>query len=385
MRGSWKIARLAGIDVRIHATFLLLLAWVGWSGYREAGELAGAVGGLLLIAMLFALVVLHELGHALAARRCGIATRDITLLPIGGVARLERMPSEPRQQLLVALAGPAVNVLLAVVFAAIAALIGAELVPRGSQSPGLLAQLVYINVALALFNLLPAFPMDGGRALRALLALRLDGLRATQIAAGLGQAIAIVLGVTGLFLSPVLMLVGVFVWFGARAELHAAQLEGTLTGLPVIAAAQRQLQTVADHEALETAVNRTLASFQHDFPVLAGGRVVGLLSYRTMLEALRSHGPEVRISEVMDPAPASVSAREPLSRALSELQASDGRCLLVLGKGDRLAGLLTLEGVGELVAVREAIREGERRRATAQTLRATLTTDHAKVPALTPR
>src|SRR5581483_5320297 len=211
---SWKLGRIAGIDVYVHATFALLLLWVGFVNYAPRQSLADALAGLAFILCLFAVVVLHELGHALTARRYGIKTRDITLLPIGGVARLERMPSDPTQELLVALAGPAVNVVLAgLLFAVLAARgwavgsveqLAAELSTFGGN---LLLQLFVANVFLALFNLLPAFPMDGGRVLRALLAMRMDYVKATRIAAGVGQMMAVLFGIVGLLGNPFLLII----------------------------------------------------------------------------------------------------------------------------------------------------------------------------------
>ena len=174
MSGSWRIGRIAGIDVYVHFTFLLLLGWVAISHYLAHGDLAEAMSGLAFILALFGIVVLHELGHALAARRYGIRTRDITLLPIGGVARLERMPEDPWQELVVALAGPAVNVVLAAgIYFALALGRGVESLDESVRvGGGLLDQLFWVNVSLVAFNVLPAFPMDGGRVLRALLAMR---------------------------------------------------------------------------------------------------------------------------------------------------------------------------------------------------------------------
>jgi Zn-dependent protease len=228
MRWSWRVARVAGIDIHVHATFLLLLAWIGFAGYRRTGTPAGAAAGIGFVLLLFLIVVLHEYGHALTARRYGIPTRDITLLPIGGVARLERMPREPRQELVIALAGPAVNVVLALLLWLGLTLTGGAgaaepMAPADERFMGraLAQQLLTANVWLAGFNLIPAFPMDGGRVLRAVLAMRSgDHARATVRAASIGRAIAVVFGLVGLFVwqNPMLVFIALFVCSARRAR-----------------------------------------------------------------------------------------------------------------------------------------------------------------------
>ncbi len=187
MRWSFKLARIAGIDVCVHVTFLLLLAFIGFSALASGGA-AAAIEGVIYVCLVFLCVLLHEFGHALAARRYGIRTPDITLLPIGGVARLERMPEKPSQELVVAIAGPLVNVVIALLLFPFA---------RGSLDPviiqnvgvGLVTKLFITNVILVVFNMIPAFPMDGGRVLRAFLAMRMDYAKATNIAATIGQSL----------------------------------------------------------------------------------------------------------------------------------------------------------------------------------------------------
>jgi Zn-dependent protease len=228
MRWSWRIGRLAGIALYVHATFLLLLAWVAFREWTYG--MVAVAAALVYIVALFAIVVLHELGHALTARRYGIRTRDIILLPIGGVARLERMPRDPRQELLVALAGPAVNVAIAIVLYALLRLTGAPpaadlyTVDLVSSTRAFVYQLVVVNIMLAVFNLIPAFPMDGGRVLRALLAMRMSSyVRATAIAARVGRVLAVVLGFVGVykFQNPFWVLIALFVWMGAGSEAAA--------------------------------------------------------------------------------------------------------------------------------------------------------------------
>jgi len=230
MRWSWRIGRVAGIKISVHVTFLLILLWIVVEEY-SFGVRAMAGSALYMVA-LFTIVVMHELGHALTARRFGIVTRDIILLPIGGVARLERMPRNPRQELLVAVAGPAVNVALALALLGIVRLTGP--LPAASlydfdallSVRGFLYQLVFVNVVLALFNMLPAFPMDGGRVLRALLAMRMSSYaRATGIAARIGRVLALALAAAGLYglRNPFWVLIALFVWMAAGTEAAAVR------------------------------------------------------------------------------------------------------------------------------------------------------------------
>lgn len=367
MKWSWKIGRLAGIEVRVHATFFLLVTWVAWGNYAAQGSAQAALDGVLFIALLFGIVVLHELGHALTARRYGVATRDITLLPIGGVARLERMPDNPRHELAVAVAGPAVNVVLAAALAGVGLALGIDLRP-GAATNNLLAQLVWINVALATFNMLPAFPLDGGRALRAFLAMRMPDVRATEVAATLGQSLAVVLGIVGLFGNVVLLLIAVFIWMGARAEVSAAQIKDVMSGLTAGQAAIRELHVMHPGDRVSTAVEHALHGFQRDFPVLERGQIAGVLSNRALLSALSEDGRDLVIATVMEPNPAIVPSTMGLSKALETLQTAPCHCVLVVDDGGKLAGMLTVDAVGELVAVREAVRKHEHPRPSASRL-----------------
>ena len=264
MKWSWRIARIAGIDLYVHVTFLILVGWVALSHYLARQSAADAFTGVAFIFSLFGIVVLHELGHALTARRFGIPTRDITLLPIGGVARLDRMPQDPKQELLVALAGPAVNVVLAAILFVVLEL-GQGLSAYGDVvrvGGRFLDQLFWVNVSLAAFNLLPAFPMDGGRVLRGLLALRMDYLRATQLAAGIGQAMAVLFGFVGLFTNPFLVFIALFVWLGAAGEASMVQMRSALAGIPVQKAMVTDFRTLAPDDPLGRAVDYVLAGFR---------------------------------------------------------------------------------------------------------------------------
>ena len=301
MKWSWKIGEFAGIGVYMHATFLLLIGWIALTNLWAGGTAASALQGVLFILLLFACVVAHEYGHALTARRYGIKTRDITLLPIGGVARLERMPDQPIQELWVALAGPAVNVVIAVLLFAWLLLSGglAPLDTLSVTGGSLLERLMVVNISLVLFNLLPAFPMDGGRVVRALLALRLEYSRVTQIAATLGQGMALLLGLIGLFTNPLLIFTALFVWIGAAQESGMAQVKSALAGIPLRRAMITDFRSLTPEDALSRAVDLVLAGAQQDFPVVSGSRVAGILTRSDLLVALRQRGEYTLVADVM--------------------------------------------------------------------------------------
>ena len=365
MRWSYRIARVAGIDVYLHATFLLLLAWIGFGAYRSGGAPA-AVEGVVLILVVFAIVVMHELGHALVARRFGIPTKDITLLPIGGVARLQSMPREPRQELAIAVAGPAVNVALALLIAAILAATGRLGSPAAIFAAdegtltggGLLRQLLQINVVILLFNLIPAFPMDGGRVLRALLAVRSgDYARATVQAARVGRLFALIFGIVGLFVPgapPTLVLIALFVWLAAAGEAASVTQSAVLEGVPIQRVMITDLRTLAPGDPLSRAAEYMLAGFQQDFPVLDRGTVVGVLTRSALVQALGRRPPTSPVDEVMLREFQVADPGEPVEGALARLRDSGCQSLPVV-RGHELLGLLTLENVGEYMMIQAAL------------------------------
>lgn len=351
---SWRVGTVGGIDLYVHATFVLLLAWVAlghWAAHHSAVE---ALRGVLLISTVFAIVVLHELGHALTAKRFGIRTFDITLLPIGGIARLERMPEDPKQELLVAIAGPAVNVVLAGVFLGLSVLLREPLDSTQLATAGpFFPQLMWINVGLAVFNMLPAFPMDGGRVLRAVLAMRMPHMRATDAAARLGQALALGLGLVGLFFNPVLVFVALFVWMGAREEAAAEHVRFSLQGIRVGDAMVTGFGVLLPHETVDHAVDHVLSGFQEDFPVVDGDAVVGILTRADLLRAIAAGRRDAAVHEVMKPGVAVVELDEPLHEALQRLGPSAGHAVPVVHRGT-LVGLLTAERIGEIVMMRSS-------------------------------
>jgi Zn-dependent protease/CBS domain-containing protein len=364
MKWSWRVGSISGIALYIHATFLLLLAWVAIGEYQSSRSASAAASGVAFVLAVFATVVLHELGHAFAARRYGIRTRDITLLPIGGVARLERMPREPSQELVVALAGPMVNVVIAGLLylwlritGGVPAFVDSATLSAGFLERGFLARLLAVNLWLVLFNLIPAFPMDGGRVLRALLAMRNgDYAKATETAARVGRFFALVFGVLGLFVvgNPFLVFIALFVWLGAAGEAAAAQTTAMLDGVPIQRLMITDVETLRADDPLSRPVRLILDGFQQDFPVVEDGIVRGMLTRSALLKALAEKGESARVGDVMDREFQQAAPGEDAEDVLARLKSCGCHSLPVIRDG-QLLGVLTMDNVGEYVMVRSAL------------------------------
>jgi len=371
MRWSWKIATVAGIPVRMHATFLLLLVWVFWSSLEEGSSLEKAALGVAFILAIFVCVVLHELGHALTGRRFGVHTRDITLLPIGGVARLDRIPKEPGQEIAIAVAGPAVNVVIAGVLLLVMHFSSRvyDLSDPRLYDRSFLAGLFKINAWLVAFNLIPAFPMDGGRVLRALLATRLDYVRATRVAANVGQGIAFLFAIVGVIgipgwapPNPLLLFIALFVFIGAGQESAFVQMRSVFDGVPVSRAMIRDFRALRPEDPLSRAVELLLNGHQQDFPVL--GRSdrdppLGILARSDLLKALAGGGAERTVGEFTRTC-GTAEPHEPLEAVFQKMQESACPALPVVEPGRGIVGMVTLENVGEFAMVQAAL-GGERR------------------------
>ncbi|GIW80722.1 MAG: protease [Gemmatales bacterium] len=363
MKWSWKIGEVAGIGIYVHATFVILIAWLAMSHWLAERNVAMVLAGVGFILALFGCVLLHELGHALAAKRYGIKTRDITLLPIGGLARLERMPDDPKQELVVALAGPAVNVVIAAVLAVVMSLTS-TFVPAenvGIVEGPFLQRLLTVNIILVLFNLLPAFPMDGGRVLRALLAMRMEYTTATHVAASIGQAMAFLFGMIGLFFNPFLLFIALFVWIGAAQEASMVQMKTALGGIPVSRAMLTDFKTVSPHDSLRDVIELTLTGSQKDFPVVENGKVVGILTQGDLLAALARRGSDVPVAEVMQRDVHSADSHDMLENVLAELEHDKCHTLPVIHNGE-LVGLMTMDNVGEFLRIQAALESRKTRK-----------------------
>lgn len=356
MKWSLKLGTYAGIGVYLHWTFALLIGWIFLVHLTAGQTVTQAFAGVGFILALFACVVLHEFGHALTAKRYGVQTRDITLLPIGGVARLERMPEKPMQEFWVAVAGPAVNVLIAAgLFAILLGLDRAGQLREVQWFQGrFLAQLMWVNLFIVAFNLLPAFPMDGGRVLRALLATHLGRRRATVIAANIGQGMAILFGVTGFFINPFLIFIAIFVYLGAQAEAAHVETQSALAGLRVRDAMMTRFRTLSTQDTLARAVEELLAGSQQDFPVVTNGEIRGILRRNDLVKALAEGRRDVPVETAMSRECHPVDAADVLTRTLETMRTRECATVPVLA-GGRLAGLLTFENISEVLMVNAAL------------------------------
>ena len=372
MSWSFRIARLFGVDVKVHVTFVLLLGIQAILGYQAAGP-----EGLLLAfrtLLVFGCVVLHEFGHILTARRFGIQTRDVVLLPIGGVARLERLPDRPREELLIAVAGPAVNLVLGLLLGAYLAARGVPMLTflgsaipaalfgtTGGPDPLMTAPLPWflllVNVLLLGFNLLPAYPMDGGRVLRALLATRLGHVRATRIAATVGQGLAMIAGVYGLLGGDYLfMLLALFVFLAAGQEAAMVAARAAGRGIIVDQMMVTRYISIPLYATLRQAVDLLLEGEQREFPVLDNvGAIRGLLTRDNLIHGLAARGPDSAVSEAMTQPVQTLPLGLSFDEALGRLRASGLPALPVVDVRGHLVGMLTMDTITDLILVRQAV------------------------------
>jgi Zn-dependent protease/CBS domain-containing protein len=364
MGWSVNIGTIAGTAVRIHITFLLFLVWIFVASYLSGGAQA-AWSGTAFMVLLFVCVLAHEFGHIFTARAFGVQTPDVTLLPIGGVARLERIPEKPREEFLIAVAGPLVNVAIAFALVAFAgaSLDATHLAAVETTRTSMLDKLASVNLFLAAFNMIPAFPMDGGRVLRALLSIRLGFARATDVAATIGQWVAFGLGFLGLLYNPMLIFIAIFVYLAAASEARLVSLRAMSRGVPVSSAMMTQFATLAPEAHIDEAVETLLRTSQSEFPVVdSTGRLVGLLGRDGMIRALKQLGPDARVAEAMVAQVPTIGYRQTLDEAFRILQAKSAPAVGVVDAAGRLVGLVTPETLGEMLLVGGAMPQGFRLR-----------------------
>ena len=350
-QGSVWSLRLLGVPIRLHFTFVLLLVFLIVIGL--GGNQSMAYYAAYLIA-LFASVLLHELGHAWVGSRYGIRTLEVVMFPIGGVSRMDRAPN-PREELWIALAGPLVNLVLAGALFALLyyrhAIVGMRDLLQPTDT-NLIERIAFGNLILALFNFIPAFPMDGGRVLRSVLARFKPENEATRIAAWAGRMLAISMGLYGLLATHFLLVfVAFFVYLGAAQESAAAMGRTRTAGIPVRTAMVTEFHTLTHGSTIRDAANLLLSTSQQDFPVVHGEQVLGLLGRNALLRALAHDGQEAYVGGAMDRDPPMLSPDQDLAEVLP-LMAQSGMCALVMEGGERLVGMLTAENLSQFLLLR---------------------------------
>ena len=357
IRGSLALGSVSGIKLYVHWTFLILVGWVTFNSLRAGADTLGTLLMIGILLIVFACVLLHELGHALAAKRYGIHTTDITLLPIGGLANLERIPEDPKQEFVVAIAGPAVNVVIGFFLLGLAYVTGGpftmdQVLMR--EEAGVILTLASINLWLVVFNLIPAFPMDGGRVLRALLAMTINRVKATKIAARIGQICAVGFGIYGITDGqPFLVLIALFVFFGAGMESRAVESNAYLEGYKVLNAMRTRFSVLQVTDSLARAVQELLAGGDKDFVVMDGEHFSGLLTRGAIMKAIYEKQFEVYVGTLADRDVYAVSPDEPLKEAHNVLSASKQGFLPVIDHG-KLVGVVDAENILEFMMIKQA-------------------------------
>lgn len=354
MKGVLKLGKVSGIGIEVHWTFTLLLLWVAFLEVQRGGNTTSILVNMALVIVLFFCVVLHELGHALTAKRFGIKTKQITLLPIGGVASLEKIPEKPAQELLVALAGPAVNVLIAFIlllFIPIQSYLGldVEAVDKLVNAPDAQTFLFFLfiaNLMLVVFNMIPAFPMDGGRVFRALLSFQLGRVKATEIAAGLGQILAVLFFVLGLMLNPFLILIALFIFFGAYGENQMVKQGALLKGHLVEEAMLTNITILAPSTSVEEVIAIILKGTEKHFLVAEENEILGTVDHKVILKyAKESQRP---VSEIMKKEVQQVESSTEIMSAFEKL-AKVKNGLLAVTKNKELVGAIDRTNIGEFI------------------------------------
>jgi len=369
MGSAFKIGRIFGIDVKVHWTFFLLLLFFGYLGFQDSQSIAGTFVTILLVLALFVCVLLHEFGHSIVAQRLGLEVPDITLLPIGGVARLKTLPEKPWDEVKIAVAGPLVNVVLAPIFFALAFFFGVDLTqvsnPITAQSSpgGALFYLGIINVALVVFNMIPAFPLDGGRVLRGLLATRFGAVRATDISAAIGQSLAFglfLLAILGPSINPLLALIAVFIFFGASGEAQMVRQREVTRGLTVsdVMGVRRRTETVTPYHNFGQILDMVVHGYQTDFPVVEeDGRLAGMLTRTEIFSAAHSPNQYRNVRDLMlTDFPVVSPDADLFAEGNRILQESGLRAIPVCDDGTaagNLVGMLTVDDIGQANLLRD--------------------------------
>jgi Zn-dependent protease/predicted transcriptional regulator len=362
MKWSLFVGKVSGIKIYIHWTFLILIFWVIASGERLGYGTEEILWNLGFIMAIFACIVLHELGHALTAKQFNFKTRHITLLPIGGVAQIEGLPDKPVQEFLVASMGPVVNLAISFILFIILKIINAYPLPSGDMhlsKETFIFQLYTVNIFLALFNLIPAFPMDGGRILRAILSIKLSRLRATRIAAYVAQFIAILFIFLGFLYNPFLVLIGLFVLVGARTEAGMEETKSLLNNIKISDVLMHNYSELQIGEPVSKAVSVMLDSQERSFIIKDDGTVKGTLSKREILEGLSRFGADVPIEQIMRTKIVPLHEQDKINEVM-QIFSEGTDTLMPVFEGDKITGVINLENIYEFVEVQSALNRSEK-------------------------
>lgn len=363
MKGSIKIGRIAGINIFIHWTFAILIAYIIFSNYSAGKSSTQVVWTIIFVCSIFVTIFLHELGHALAAKRYNIKTRDITLLPIGGLARLETIPEKPIEELVVAIAGPLVNVGLAIITGLLITFPGeAEMKAQllsGINGENFFLNFFIINLWLAFFNLIPAFPMDGGRVFRAILAMNMQRHLATALAARIGQLLAVGFVFAGFFSNPFLIFIGLFIILGAQAETENTRIGFFLRGHMVRDIVMTNFETIDENETIKVSVQKLLNGQGKDFLVLKNGSPSGTLNRAGIIEALSRSGENTPVGAAMDRKIIKVEAGQEIEIVYREMLSANSNFVLVY-ENHQFRGVLDLENILEYIMIQGALENKKR-------------------------
>jgi len=357
MKGAIKIGKIAGIDIYLHWTFSILIAYITFIHYKEGQNLQQISWAIFFIVCVFVTVILHELGHAITAKKFKINTKDIIILPIGGLARFETIPEKPKEEFIVSFAGPAVNMLIALISSFFIPLndINSLKMQLTSSVNGsnFMLNFFIVNVWLALFNLIPAFPMDGGRVLRAALSLFLNRRLATNIAARIGQALAVMFIIGGFFVNPFLVLIGFYIFLGAQAEEEYIFTNSILQKYKVKDAIMNSVQRLNSNDTIKSAIQLLFNSTDDNFLIYENDRYVGIITREEIINSLSSHAENEEIQNIMTKNIVFLDADEPLDNAYKQLQIRQPNVMPVL-ENNNLIGTLTVKNILDFLLIKDA-------------------------------
>lgn len=360
MKGSFKIGSIAGINLFIHWTFAILIAYIIFSSYRAGQNAQQILWSVLFVLSIFVTVVLHEMGHALAAKKFNIITRDITLLPIGGLARLETIPEKPKEELIVAIAGPVVNITIAVIIGLFITIPEVknlnEQLSNGINATNFFLAFYFVNLWLAIFNFIPAFPMDGGRVLRALLAMKFERHIATNIAARIGQVLALGFIILGFYYNPFLIFIGLFIILSAQAEAEYTQIKSMLKGYQAKDVLMKHYQKLDGGEKIKKAVKMLLDGQSKNFLVLKDNEPVGTLSRNEIIKALSEHGENELIRNAMNSNLIFLNPNSPLEEIFEKAQQNKSNLMPVI-ENEQLIGVLDTENILEFIMLKDFLKK----------------------------